>query len=68
MSFGVSRVEGTASNYSGIDVFGAPNGQPLAGKSYGIISIGGDLYAWWGPGSNTTSYDQTRLTDGTSPT
>ncbi len=61
MSLGVSRVEGDAGSYMAFDVFGAPNGATFAGKSYGIISIGGDLYGWWGPGSGTASYAQTRL-------
>lgn len=64
-SLGFSRVEGPYNNYTTIDIWGdkpfALNDAQFNGKSYGIISIDGILYAWWGPGSNTTSYSQTRL-------
>jgi hypothetical protein len=31
------------------------------GKSYGIISISGDLYMWWGPLSCTSSFANTQM-------
>jgi hypothetical protein len=40
---------------------GAANTAQWDGKSYGIISIDGDLYMWWGPGSGASSFGETRL-------
>lgn len=64
-SLGFSRIEGDYNSYAGYDVWGdstyAENPSQFEGKSYGILSVGGVLYAWWGPGSNTTSYTETRL-------
>lgn len=40
---------------------GATNPSQWGGKSYGIISINGDLYMWWGPGSGAESFAETRL-------
>ncbi|MCF7886667.1 MAG: DUF4185 domain-containing protein [Candidatus Marinimicrobia bacterium] len=64
VSLGVARVEGGKVNYSGYNVWGGKNTDNPAqfgGKSYGIISVDGILYMWWGPGSNTYVYNQTRL-------
>jgi hypothetical protein len=57
MSLGFARVEGEKDNYQGVNLWGGP----FDGKSYGIISIQGILYAWWGPGSGRTSYGETRM-------
>jgi hypothetical protein len=40
---------------------GATNPAQYDGKSYGIISISGDLYMWWGPGSCTESFANTQM-------
>ena len=64
VSLGFGRVEGNWDTFEGFNVWGGINPEnpdQFDGKSYGIISIEGVLYAWWGPGSNTTSYDETRL-------
>ncbi|MBI2024268.1 LamG domain-containing protein, partial [Candidatus Giovannonibacteria bacterium] len=49
---GVARISGTASNYTGTNLWSVPRGT-AGGKSYGIISIGGILYMWVQPGSDT---------------
>lgn len=64
VSLGVARVQGDKGNYTGINIWGGKNAQNPAqfdGKSYGIISVNGTLYMWWGPGSGVTSYNETRL-------
>ncbi len=64
VSLGVARVEGAWDSYAGHNVWGGKNPENPAqfdGKSYGLICISGVLYMWWGPGSNTTSYTETRL-------
>lgn len=60
VSLGFARVEGDRENYRGENVWGgldAPNAAAFNGKSYGIISIGGVLYAWQGPGTATVNYE-----------
>jgi len=57
MSLGFARIEGDVDNHQDYNVWAGP----FDGKSYGIISIQGILYAWWGPGSGRTSYGETRL-------
>lgn len=60
VSLGVSKITGSFDSYTTQDLWGIPaSGQ--GGKSYGILSIASVLYMWYGPGSNTTSYDWTRL-------
>jgi hypothetical protein len=64
VSLGFARVEGSATSYTGYNVWGGKNPENPAqfdGKCYGIISIGGVLYMWRGPGSDTTSYNEARL-------
>lgn len=64
VSLGFARLEGDKTNYTGFNVWGGLNPEnpsQFGGKSYGIISINGVLYAWWGPGNNATSYNETRL-------
>lgn len=64
VSLGVARVEGPVDGYTGFNVWGGlkpENPAQFEGKSYGILSVAGDLYMWWGPGSGTTSYGETRL-------
>jgi hypothetical protein len=59
-SLGFARIEGSASNYQGHNVWGgndAPNATQFNGKSYGILAIGSTLYAWrCGDGSMETAY------------
>jgi hypothetical protein len=64
VSLGVARVEGTAENYNGYNVWGGKNPENPAqfgGKSYGIISVDGVLYMWVSPGSNARNYTEARL-------
>ncbi len=64
VSLGVARIEGPMDAYQGFNVWGGldpENKAQFEGKSYGILSLAGVLYMWWGPGSGTTSYGQTRL-------
>jgi hypothetical protein len=64
VSLGFARIEGPRSGYTGYNVWGGKNPENPAtfdGKCYGIISITGVLYAWRGPGSGTTSYNEARL-------
>ncbi len=64
VSLGVARVEGNATTYQGFNVWGGfepENPAQFEGKSYGIISIGGILYMWWGPGSGPATFTETRL-------
>ena len=63
VSLGFARVEGEWNSYQGINVWGGYNTENPAqfwGKSYGIISVNGVLYAWWGPGS-TDFINETRV-------
>ena len=49
VGLGVARVEGTADNYRGFNVWGgenAPNPATFDGKSWGMISIRGSLFMW----------------------
>jgi hypothetical protein len=64
VSLGIARIEGPFDNYQVFNVWGGHNAaspSSFGGKSYGIISIGGVLYMWIGPGSNTESYEEARL-------
>ncbi|HXK60923.1 MAG TPA: DUF4185 domain-containing protein [Acidobacteriota bacterium] len=64
VSLGVARIEGSASNYKGYNVWGGKNAENRAqfeGKSYGIICIDGVLYMWVSPGSCETNYSEVRL-------
>ena len=60
VSLGISRLVGDYDTFVGLDLWGIPTSGE-GGKSYGIVSIGGVLYMWFGPGSNTTSYQWQRL-------
>ncbi|MEO2048088.1 MAG: DUF4185 domain-containing protein [Pirellulales bacterium] len=49
VSLGVARIEGSADSFTGINVWGGDNAENPAqfdGKSYGILSVDGDLYQW----------------------
>lgn len=54
----VSSIDGGKSAYQATDVWESSlSGQgPADGKSYGIISVGGILYMWVSPGSDTDGY------------
>src|SRR5690606_15374656 len=53
VSFGVARIEGDHDNYKGYDRYGHKESAEFEartiGKSWGIISVKGDLYAWVHP-------------------
>ncbi len=64
VSLGFARVEGDRDNYQGINIWGGVDSEHPAtfgGKSYGIISIDGVLYAWRGGGVAEKMYTNTRL-------
>ena len=68
VSLGVARIEGAWNTYQGFNVWGGENPENPAqfdGKSYGVLSVDGVLYMWWGPGSNGTFYNETRLVSST---
>jgi len=49
VALGVARVEGSATSYTGFNVWGGKspeNPATFEGKSYGILSVGGTLYMW----------------------
>lgn len=66
---GVARVEGSGTNYQGFNINGGVNPESGnrwpnngdEGKSYGMISIGGDLYMWVTGGKWSNIFDQVRL-------
>ena len=61
-SLGVSRVEGN--NVTGAtkqDVWSGLSGTSDDGKSYGIISISGNLYMWVSPGSGSAGFQEQRV-------
>jgi hypothetical protein len=65
VSLGVARIEGSASSYQGVNVWGGKN--PISpaefpGKSYGIAAVDGSLYMWrCGDGSLAAAYRFQRL-------
>ena len=64
VSLGFARVEGPWDGYEGFNVWGGKDPENPAqfdGKSYGVLSVDGTFYKWWGPGSGVTSYSETRL-------
>jgi hypothetical protein len=61
VSLGFGRIEGDREQYRGRNIWGGFEPEKPAefgGKSYGMISIEGVLYAWWGPGSGTVRLEQ----------
>lgn len=55
----VSRIDGPKDAYQGTDIWESAVSRgdgPDDGKSYGIISVEGDLYMWVSPGSNKIGY------------
>jgi hypothetical protein len=54
VSLGVVRIEGSADDYRGVNVWGGANAENPAtfqGKSWGMVCIDGTLYMWVGKGS-----------------
>jgi hypothetical protein len=61
---GFGRVEGSWNNYTAFNVWGGANPENPArfdGKSFGLLSVEGTLYAWWGPGSDNRFAAETRV-------
>ena len=56
VSLGFAKISG-----SGFDNFQGQNLWSSNGKTYGIVSIDGNLYMTYGPGSGTNSYDWTKV-------
>jgi hypothetical protein len=68
VSLGFGRIEGDREQYRGQNVWGgfeSENQAEFGGKSYGMISIEGVLYAWWGPGTGTVRLEQLQDDDPT---
>jgi len=68
VSLGFGRVQGSKDDYTGHNVWGGhetENPARFVGKSYGMLSIDGTLYAWvcgvHGEGSGTDAYVNQRL-------
>jgi hypothetical protein len=65
VSLGFGRVEGDASAYTGVNLWGgfnAPVPAQFYGKSFGILGVGGNLYAWrCGEGSGVSAFKFQRL-------
>jgi len=64
VSLGVARIEGDASDYRGINVWGGKDPEAPArfgGKSYGILALGDRLYMWVSPGSGEENNEEARL-------
>jgi hypothetical protein len=68
VSLGFARVEGNAQSYQGFNVWGGKDGENrpvFDGKSYGILSVGGTLFAWRSPGSGPTGYERATIFEST---
>ena len=64
VSFGVARIEGASTSYAGFNRYGGLSSEfpsSIDGKSYGIVSIGGVLYSWVTPLSDTAGYGSATL-------
>jgi hypothetical protein len=64
VSLGFGRIEGDWEDFKGVNIWGGKNAEhpaPFGGKSYGLLSVDGVLYSWWGPGSGTQSYSEARI-------
>jgi len=64
VSLGVARIEGTAGNHVGRNIWGGKDAlheATFGGKSYGILSLDGVLYMWVSPGSGGTNLTEARL-------
>ena len=64
VSLGVARIEGTAKDYSGKNVWGGDikgSTDKITGKSYGIVAIKNTLYMWVSPGSDGDGFKEARL-------
>jgi hypothetical protein len=64
-SLGVARIEGDPDNYTGVNRYGGKNAECVSiidGKGHGApISLGGVLFVWLTPGSNTAGYERFTL-------
>jgi hypothetical protein len=64
-SLGVARLEGTGTDYRGVNRMGGKGGEcqsRIDGKAHGApLSIGGVLYAWITPGSGAAGFDSFTL-------
>lgn len=63
-SLGFTKISGDKDTYTGQNIYGGYQGSvasTIDGKSYGVISIAGVLYAWVSPGSGSSGYNEQRL-------
>ena len=64
VSLGFGRVQGGATSYVGINVWGGKsheNPATFGGKAYGLLSVGTVMYSMVTPGSNQQGYDTTTV-------
>lgn len=65
VSLGIARIDGSAHDFVGRNVWGASgNSEAMAkfgGKTYGLLALGEKLYLWNGPGSNVDNLLYQRL-------
>jgi hypothetical protein len=57
---GIARLEGGPESFEGVNVWGVAEGY-WGGKSYGLLSLGGTLFMWFGPEATWRSSTETRL-------
>ena len=57
---GVARLEGAPESFKGVNVWGVAEGY-WGGKSYGLLSLEGILFMWFGPEATWKSSTETRL-------
>lgn len=58
---GVARLEGPPESFAGVNLWGVAEGGYWGGKSYGLLSLEGILYMWFGPEAQWKSSTETRL-------
>ncbi len=65
VSFGIARIEGGRTDYSGFNIAGgknAPHPPPFPGKSEGLLAIGDTLYLWReGKASDNANFSSSEL-------
>ena len=64
VSLGVARIEGGVDSHRGSNRWGGRDAEipaTFGGKSYGLLSVGSDLFMWVSPGSNTDGYESATL-------
>ncbi|HOW66750.1 MAG TPA: hypothetical protein P5186_16735 [Candidatus Paceibacterota bacterium] len=58
---GIARLEGDPGTFKGLNLWGVNEGGYWGGKSYGLLSVQGILFMWFGPEAQWKSSTETRL-------